>query len=150
MRQFNAIVGVLEDYTPKNNKYIEAKNKRLNNVKKIYEGREKIIQGFKNGIFPFNYDKADGEQLRFERQEERLHNIKNKNGLIDYKNLNRLIDIRTTDINGELTRKHFLVQDLGSLLEKLQMSKNNSERNKTQVGLINSRLRDLKKKKLQI
>ena len=63
MRQFNAIVGVLEDYTPKNNKYIEAKNKLLNNVKKIYEGREKIIEGFKNGIFPFNYDKADGEQL---------------------------------------------------------------------------------------
>ena len=140
MRQFNAIVGVLEDYTPKNNKYIEAKNKLLNNVKKIYEETEKIIEGFKNRIFPFNYDKADGEHLRFEREEERLHNIKNKNGLIDYKNLNRLIDIRTTDINGELTRKHFLVQDLGSLLEKLQMSKNNSERNKTQVGLINSRL----------
>ena len=37
------------------------------------------------------------------------------------------------------------MQGLGSLLEKLRMSKNNSERNKIQVGLINSGLGDLKK-----
>ena len=31
--------------------------------------------------------------MRFEREdEERLNNIKNKNGLIDYKRINRLID----------------------------------------------------------
>ena len=87
--EFNAIIDVLEDYTPRNNKHIEAKNKLLNNVKKFYEGREKIIEGFKNRIFPFNYDKADEEQLQ---------------------------------------------------------SKNNSERNKIQVGLINSGLNDLKKR----
>ena len=27
----------------------------LRNVKKIYNRREKIIEGFKNGIFPLNY-----------------------------------------------------------------------------------------------
>ena len=118
--EFNAIVGVLEDYTPRNNKYIEAKNKLLNNVKKVYKGREKITEGFKNKIIPFNYDKAYEEQMRFEREkEEGLNNIKNENGLIDYRKLSRLIDARTRDINDELVRKHFLVQDLGSLLEKL-------------------------------
>ena len=58
-------------------------------LKKFYEGREKIIEGFKNRIFPFNYNKADEEQLQ---------------------------------------------------------SKNNSERNKIQAGLINSGLNDLKKR----
>ena len=33
--EFNAIIDVLEDYNPRNNKHIEAKNKLLNNVKKI-------------------------------------------------------------------------------------------------------------------
>ena len=48
--------------------------------------------------------------MRFEREEEeKLNNIRNKNGLIDYRKLNRLIDARTRDINDELVRKHFLV-----------------------------------------
>ena len=59
-------------------------------LKKFNGGREKIIEGFKNRIFPFNYNKTDEEQLR--------------------------------------------------------MSKNNSERNKIQVGLINSGLIDFKKR----
>ena len=54
----NAIIGALENYIPRTNKYTEAKNKLLNNVKKIYKGREKIIEGFKNRIFPFDYDEA--------------------------------------------------------------------------------------------
>ena len=39
--EFNAIRGVLEDYTPRNNKYIEAKNKLLNNAKKNLQGERK-------------------------------------------------------------------------------------------------------------
>ena len=39
---------------------------------------------------------------------------------------------------------HFQVQDLKALLEKLKKSKNNKKRNRTQVNLINSGLRDLK------
>ena len=58
--------------------------------------------------------------MRFEKEEEEMLNkIKNKNGLIDYRKLNRLIDARTRDINDELVRKYILVQDLGSLLKKL-------------------------------
>ena len=44
-----------------------------------------------------------------------------------------------------LVRKHFLVQDLGSLLGKLKKLRNNPEKNRIQVNLINSGLRDLKK-----
>ena len=39
---------------------------------------------------------------------------------------------------------HFQVQDLKVLLEKLKKSKNDKKRNRTQVNLINSGLRDLK------
>ena len=83
--------------------------------------------------------------MRHEREEEeRLNNIKNKNGLIDYRKLSRLTDAKTRDIDDELVRKHFLLQDLSDLLEKLQKSTNNLEKNKIQISLINSGLRDLK------
>ena len=42
----------------------------------------------------------------------------------------RLIDLKERDISDELVRKHFLVQDLGDLLEKLKELKNNPEKNK--------------------
>ena len=45
--EFSA-VSVLEGYALRDNKYVEAKNKLLNNAKKFYIGREKIIEGFKN------------------------------------------------------------------------------------------------------
>ena len=69
----------------------------------------------------------------------------NENGFIDYKKLNRLIDTKTRNINDELLRKYFLVQDHGSLLEKLLRLRNNPERNKIQVDLINSGLKNFKK-----
>ena len=48
--------------------------------------------------------------MRFEKEEEEMLNkIKNKNGLIDYRKLNRLIDARARDINDELVRKYILV-----------------------------------------
>ena len=58
---------------------------------------------------------------------KRKNNIKNENGLIDYEKLEILIDLKNRDINNELVRKHFLVQDMGALLEKLKKSKNNEE-----------------------
>ena len=45
--------------------------------------------------------------MRYEKEEEELNNIKNKNGLIDYRQLNRLIDVKKRNINDELVRKHF-------------------------------------------
>ena len=100
----------------------------------MYKGREKIIEGFKNGIFPINYDdEEEEEQTRYEEEE---NEIRNQNGLIDYKRLERLIDLKNRGINDELVRKYFQVQDLAALLEKLKKSKNNTERNDIQVKLI--------------
>ena len=99
----------------------------------MYKGREKIIEGFKNGIFPKNYDDEEEEQTRYEEEE---NEIRNQNGLIDYKRLERLIDLKNRGINDELVRKYFQVQDLAALLEKLKKSKNNTERNDIQVKLI--------------
>ena len=66
--EFSAVISVLEGYAPRDNKYVEAKNKLLNNVKNFYEGREKIIEGFKNEIFPFYYDKKYEKQIKAERE----------------------------------------------------------------------------------
>ena len=66
--EFNGVIGALEKYTPKHNKCVEAKNKLLNNVKKFHVGREKITEGFKNGIFPFYYDKDYEYKMKVKRE----------------------------------------------------------------------------------
>ena len=65
---------------------------------------------------------------------------------MDYKKLERLINLKNRDINDDLVRKHFLVQDLGGLLEKFKKLKNNAEKNKIRANLMNSGLRYLKKR----
>ena len=45
--------------------------------------------------------------------------------------------------------KHILVQDLNALLEKLKKSKNNEEKNRVQVNLIKSRLRDFREERYE-
>ena len=102
--EFDSMLAVLSNYIPKAQKYIEGKNKLLDNAKNFYEGREKINEGFKNGIFPLNYD----DEFEEARQEEEK-NIRNKNGLIDYNKFMRLIYLKERDISDELVRKHFLV-----------------------------------------
>ena len=58
--------------------------------------------------------------MRFEREEEeRLNNIKDKNGLIDYKRLNRLINAKEKDINNELVSKHFFSARLWKFVGKI-------------------------------
>ena len=64
----NSILRVLRDYTPRGHKYIEAKNKLLDNAKKFYEGREKIIKGFKDRIFLLNHDDEFEEVNRYEEE----------------------------------------------------------------------------------
>ena len=65
----------------------QAKNRLLNNAKKIYQAREKTTEGFKSGIFPLNYDEEEEQELR-DKEEE--NNIRDENGLIDYKRLEGL------------------------------------------------------------
>ena len=87
--EFDGALDALSEYSAKKTKYIEAKNKLLNNAKTFYKGREKIIEGFKNGIFSFYNDDEDS---RFEGNDE--NNIRDNNDLIDYKKLERLINIK--------------------------------------------------------
>ena len=133
--EFDSMLSVLSDYTPKSQKYIEAKNKLLDNIKNFYEGREKIIKGFKDRIFPLNHD---------DEFEEEIKNIRNENCLVDYNKFMRLIYSHEREISNELVRKHFLVQDLGELLQKLKKLKNNPENNKIKVNFTNSGLRVLR------
>ena len=135
------MLNVISNYNSRDKKYIEAKNKLLDNAKNFYKGREKIIEGFKNGMFPLNHDDEFEEENRYK---EEINSIRNENCLIDYNEFMRLIYLKERDISDELVRKHFLVQDLGDLLEKLKELKNNPEKNKIQVDLINNRLNDLK------
>ena len=114
--------------TPRNNKYTQAKNKPLINAKKFYEGRQKIIEGFKDEIFPFNYDEVYDERMWFEREEkkekeEEINNIRNKNGLIDYEKLMRKIGFKERNINSELAKKYFFTNDLGNVLKNLKSEK---------------------------
>ena len=68
-------------------KYIEARNKLLDNAKKILRGDKKIIKGFKDKIFLLNHGDVVDKQVRYEEEEK---NIRNENGLIDYKKFGRL------------------------------------------------------------
>ena len=103
------------------------------------QGQKKVFEVFKNKIFRIHHDDEDS---RFENNDE--NDIRDNNGLIDYIKLESLIKIKERDINDQLVRKHFLVQDLRVLLEKLNKSKNNPKRNKIQVNLLKDGLRDFK------
>ena len=45
--EFDSILAVLSNYTPRAQKYIEEKNKLLDNAKKFYEGRKKLLKALK-------------------------------------------------------------------------------------------------------
>ena len=60
--EFDSNLVALIYQTPKVKKYIEAKNKLLDNAKDFYKGKEKIIEGFKNGILLLNHDDEFEEQ----------------------------------------------------------------------------------------
>ena len=77
--EFCAVLTHLKIYNPRGNEYIEVKNNLVNNAGNFYKGREKIIEGFKNKIFPIYYnerekfreeDKEDEEDKKDEEDEE--------------------------------------------------------------------------------
>ena len=85
--EFDSVVNALEEYSPKNLEYEKEKINLLNNAEKFYDGREMIINVFKNTTFPFQHDES-----RFEDEDE--DDIKDKNSLTDYKKLDRLIFLK--------------------------------------------------------
>ena len=74
-------------------------------LKNFFEGREKITEEFRNKGFPFYYDKAYEHRIKFEREEEEIKNIRDKNGLIHYGKLMRKIGVKERKINRELAKK---------------------------------------------
>ena len=132
--EFNAVLNTLKKYSPKNPEHIKEKINFLDNVKSFYDGRNMIINAFKDKIF----------SLYHESRVEDKDDIRDENGLINYQKLDRLIFLKERGIDDELVRKHFLVQNLRLLLKNLEKSKNNTEKNKVQVNLIKNGLNDLK------
>ena len=49
--KFNSKRDVLDNYSPKDKKYIEAKNSLINNAKSFYEGRKKLLKVLKKKYF---------------------------------------------------------------------------------------------------
>ena len=64
-----------------------------------------------------NYDEEEEQELRDKEEENK---IRDEYGLIDYKRLKRVTDLKNRDINNELVKKHFQVPHLTALLQKLR------------------------------
>ena len=69
--EFDVVLPHLKIYNPRDNKYIEAKNNLANNASKFYEGTAKIIEGFKNEIFPVYYDEVYEYQKKLEKKQNK-------------------------------------------------------------------------------
>ena len=82
------------------------------------------------------------EEERIKKEEEE-RSIRNENGLIDYEEVDRLIDMEKKDITDKLVKKHFQVNSPNDMQKKLKGSKTNLEKNRIQVSMIKSRLKDL-------
>ena len=130
--EFSAMLYVLKNYSPKCDKYVILKNNLLDNAGKFYEGREKIIEGFKNGGFSFYYDKDHKERMKFEEEEEKRKPM-------------RIIEIEDDKReSNHLVSRYFFVPKLKHLLEYFNRNKNYPEKNNYLVNIIKSGLKDLK------
>ena len=68
--EITEVKGALNAYAPRYDKYVEAKNKLVNDVKNFYKGRQKIIAGFINGVFPVYCDERHEHQMKAEKELE--------------------------------------------------------------------------------
>ena len=138
--EFDAVLNALSEYSPRDQKCIEARNKLLDNAKNFYKGKEKIIQVFKNEIFLIH---CDDEDRRFKDNDE--NDIRDNNGLIDFEKPNKLINLKRRSMNDNLFREYFKYQDPDSMLKDLNNTRN-TERNDIQVDLIRNALTDFNNK----
>ena len=132
---------VLKNYSPKHDKYVTLKNNLVDNASKFYKGREKIIEGFKNRVFPFYYDREHEERMKYE-EEEKEQEEKQKPTKDDLIALNKRIIDEEIDLNEELFKKYFKIQRPSDML--MYLKTNDKEKNNELVNMINSGLKDLK------
>ena len=133
--EFNVVLHLLKRYSPKQDKYVTLKNNLVDNSSKFYEGREKIIEGFKNGLFSFYYDRDYEKRMKYEKEEE-----KTITGIDEFK---KYITEKETKINKELFKNYFPFQTPSALLKDLYKI-NDKEQNIKLVNVINNGLKDLK------
>ena len=94
--EFNAVLHVLKSYSPKNEEYVILKNNLVDNASNFYKGREKNMEGFKNEVFSFYYNKDHEEGMKFEKEKEEEETIFNVN------KFNEWVNKQETSINTEL------------------------------------------------
>ena len=151
--EFNTVLNLLKTYNPRDNKYIEAKNILVNNANNFYRGREKIIEGFKNGIFSIYYDEHEGfkededeEEEQVKQQEELKKREKKlkKQKKDDFNLMIEEVADKLTDTRIKLFNKHFHFQTPFALLKEIYQT-NDTEKNNKLMSIINSGLKDLEK-----
>ena len=111
---------VLKNYSPKHDKYVILKNNLIDNAGKFDEGREKIIEGFKNGVFPFYYDREHEERMKREEEDELME-------MVEIEDYNRESD--------HLVSKYFFGPTLKNLLEYFNQNKNDPKKNNQLVNI---------------
>ena len=138
-KEFDVVINALKNYAARDNKYAEAKNKLLNNAKNFYEGREKIIEGFKNEIFSLYYHELYEYQMK-EEEEEKKQDKKpfTPNEVIEW-----MINKEDAHVNNEVFEKYFKLQKSG-LMYKVVLRTNDKKKNNELVNIFNSALKDLK------
>ena len=108
--KYAGVMDAWKDYAPRDNKYVEAKIKLVNNVENFYKGREKIMEGFKNEVFPFYYDKQYEEQMKIDSEEEEGKKKQDRKPFDPDEVIEWMINKEEARINNEIFKKHFEVE----------------------------------------
>ena len=163
-------MGALKGYVTSNNTYVEAKNKLVNNVENFYKGREKIVKGFENEVFPLYHNEAYEYQLKAQKEAEeeekeekrrRRRAKKEKEEIFptefddeviqeeqDKKTsspdeiIEPIINKERLSINNELFKKHFRVESPNIMYNVLSET-DDKEKNNNLMNIFNSGLKDL-------
>ena len=136
----------LKIYKGRKKEYIKANNSLINNAKNFYKGREKIIEGVKKEIFPFESDDDDDDDDDDDEDEKpKQQQISKKSVETDVNAFNEWINKEETGINMELFRKRFDFQRPSSMAKYLYKANDRKENNKL-VSVINSGLKDFKER----
>ena len=132
--EFDAVFGALEIYKPKKEKYVSGRKSLLINAKFFYEGRQMIIDAFKNKIFPkapsgFEDDVDEDELLKRQERDSRLSTIEEepKDEMPDISTLEQITGLDKF-YGCDLIYKYFLKNSLIKIMKKLKDYKKNPKK----------------------
>ena len=78
IQEYEAELVALERYRPRNSDYKTKREHLLNNAKKFYDGREMIINAFKDKIFPFNPEEGLSKSISRDEDEDEDFTLQKK------------------------------------------------------------------------